>query len=74
MSTAMPARRLPDGTTTKSVRTFTKAWDEIIHPLEERLGVRVYGFDPGFLVQDKETGRSAEIPMWMAKRIVEQTF
>lgn len=67
-------RNLPDGTYTQSVREYIKAWDAIRLPLEQKLGLKTIGYNPGFLMGD--AGATAphstvNIPVWLAKRIIE---
>lgn len=37
---------LPDGTRTAEVKTYAAAWRALGTPIEERMGVRLFGFDP----------------------------
>lgn len=60
---------LPDGTITSSGRTYGKAWADFYEPIERVLGVRVYGFDPSLSMADLNSGGTAQIPMWLARRI-----
>lgn len=64
--------RLPDRSVTNDVKVFDREWDKIIIPLEKKLGVLVLSFDPGFTVLDRnDKSATANIPMWLAKRIIE---
>lgn len=54
-----------------SHKLYVEEWYSIIKPLEKKLGVRTIGFDPGILVCDKTgEGRSIDIPVWLAIRII----
>jgi hypothetical protein len=66
----------PNGKLTKSVKFYLKEWRQIIRPLEKLTGMKVIGFDPGFLLARIENGKTVQgtvdIPMWFAKILVEQ--
>ena len=63
--------RLPGGGYTTSRKEYVKAWYSILEPLKEKLNLGSIGFDPGFLLYDKENERvSVDIPVWLAKRIL----
>ena len=62
--------RLPDGSPAENPEEFAKEWQKFIDPLEKGLGVRVLGFDPGFSITDADGKGSCELPMWMAKKII----
>jgi hypothetical protein len=68
----MKTFRMPDGSITNSLEDFMAAWEAIYRPLEEFLNVRVSGFDPDFLIVDRErpNGSGHTLPMWLARRIV----
>jgi hypothetical protein len=67
----MRTYRKPDGTFTGSAKKYCDAWNALKKPLEDRLGLFSIGFDPGFLMADKESNAPVDIPVWLAKRIVE---
>jgi len=63
--------RLPDGSWTTDVNKFSKEWGKITKPFED-IGFKVIGFDPGIAMCDAETNQGAfEIPLYVAKRLVE---
>ena len=64
--------RLPDGTYTADVDQFSAEWDKLRKPFEA-LGLRIVAFDPGIVLCDntKEFGRSFELPIYAAQRIIE---
>jgi hypothetical protein len=63
--------RLPSGKLTSSTKKYIDEWRKISSKLESILGVDVYGFDPDFGVRDKDSGKSFSLPLWAAKRIIE---
>jgi hypothetical protein len=67
----------PNGKVTESVDFYLKEWRQIIRPLEKLTGMKVIGFDPGFLlvqIKNRKTvqGATVNIPMWFAKILVEK--
>lgn len=65
--------RLPDGTTTNDIQEFGLSWNKIIEPLEQKYGLSVISFDPGFTVYDAlgtPHFTSTHIPMWLALRMI----
>jgi hypothetical protein len=64
----------PNGKLTESVPFYLKEWRQIIRPLEKLTGMKVIGFDPGFLLARVENGKvvqgTVDIPMWFAKILV----
>ena len=66
-------RKLPDGrSVTMSVERYIKEWSAIYKPIENAYGLRLVGFDPGFLFADKEHANSTiDIPVWLAKRMAD---
>ena len=64
--------RLPDGTYTSDVDSWSAEWDELGKPFET-LGFRMVAFDPGIVLCDaRDPGLPAcEMPLYVAKRIIE---
>jgi len=62
--------RLPDGNPSYNPDEFAREWQKLIDPLEKGLSIRVSGFDPGFSVEDINSNNTSQIPMWLAKRII----
>lgn len=65
-------RKLPDGKVTQSTTLYLKKWKEIYQPLEVVYGLKLLGFDPGFLFCEKDhpSGTSISIPMWLAQTML----
>jgi len=65
--------RLPDGRETRNAEHFEREWKALYQPLEQVLGVRVFGFDPGLLVAsaDKPNTPAFIVPLWMARKILD---
>jgi hypothetical protein len=64
--------RLPDGTYTSDVDSWSTEWDKLSKPFEA-LGFRMVAFDPGIVFCDaRDEGLPAcEMPLYVAKRIIE---
>lgn len=67
----MDTYRKASGEYTEDSQVYLDSWYEIINPLEEKLNISVFGFDPGFLARDNETEATVDIPLWLAKRILQ---
>ena len=72
----------PDGTSVTYAEKYLDAWySEIINPLKSRIpGISVVAFDPELHVRDTVEDddnkpawgyRSAELPLWLARRIID---
>ena len=63
--------QLPDESTTTDVDLFAATWEAEYKPLEEALGLRCRGFDPGIHFEDAENNRYAPfvLPLWLVRRI-----
>lgn len=65
--------RTPDGEWTRDVDEYLASWKAISEQLSKKLDLVCIGFNPGFLMKDalEPNNRSIDIPVWLAKRIVE---
>jgi hypothetical protein len=61
--------RLPDGQQTTDSSKYLNEWNELKEAIERVLDVHVYAYDPDISVRDHFSIRSAELPLWLAKRI-----
>lgn len=59
--------RLPDGTTVHSQTKYLKAWDDLIRPVAENLGMEAYGFDPGISLTSKQG--ILQLPLWVVRKL-----
>lgn len=69
--------RGPDGEIIRGTKKYLTAWDKIIRPLEDRLNVKVYAFDPSIQIMRVVDGKPqygtgiVDLPVWLAKKILE---
>ena len=61
----------PDKKLSKNIPDYLKPWIRMQEELTRILNVQHIGFDPGFLVYDPLTERTANIPTWLAEKIIE---
>ena len=61
--------RLPSREYTTSARRYMREWKKFTKAVEQRLGVRVYAFDPNVAVCLHGSQCSAELPLWVARKI-----
>lgn len=54
---------LPRGGITKDSEEYVAEWKKIGNAVAQSLNCRVLGFDPGFLCQPNDGGRSFELPV-----------
>ena len=68
----MPRRqyRKCDGTMTANAKTMADSWYAVIRPIEQCYGLKIMGFDPGFLFRDGASGATVDIPKWLAERML----
>lgn len=64
------ARLRPDGSKAATLDEYVAAWDALKRPIEAALGLRTVYYDPALLLQDPETGRTLELSVEMAMKLV----
>lgn len=60
---------------TTSYRRFNSEWNKIFKPLERITGMKVTGFDPSIQlteIKDKKWQSTVQIPVWLAKRLIDR--
>lgn len=67
----MTERTLTTGLKTRNTRKYLDDWQGIAKKLSKRLDLATVGFDPGFLMRDNGGRGTVDIPLWLAKRILE---
>lgn len=67
----MTERALTNGLMTRNTRKYLDDWQGIAKKLSKRLDLTTIGFDPGFLMRDNNGRGTVDIPLWLAKRILE---
>lgn len=63
-------RLQPDGTKAANLEAYLAAWEALKRPIEAALGLRTVYYDPNLLLQDPETGRTLELSVAMALKLV----
>jgi hypothetical protein len=58
--------RMPNGEVTTSIEEYFDAWRQEAAGIAERTGLRLEGFDPGFLFSDGH--RTIDLPRWFVRR------
>lgn len=61
--------RLPSGNYTTSTRRYLSEWKKLTEAVEQKLGGRVYAFDPGVAVCLTDGRGSCSLPLWVAEKI-----
>ena len=61
--------RLPSGKYTASTRRYLSEWKKLTEAVEQKLGGRVYAFDPGVAVMLPDGRGACSLPLWVAKGI-----
>jgi hypothetical protein len=59
--------KLPDGKTTRSSKTYFKAWRNFAKPICEATGMKLIGFDPEILIGNGTV--SIDLPNWFVQKI-----
>lgn len=54
-------RRLPNGKTTTSLRSYVRAWNQLGRRITKKTGWELMAYDPGFLF-DMGDGRTLTLP------------
>jgi hypothetical protein len=57
--------KLPDGTETTSIKKYKDEWRKFCKPIENRLGLMRFAFDPGALFTID--GKTIDLPNWFIK-------
>lgn len=61
--------RLPSGNYTTSTRRYLSEWRKLTEAVENKLGARVYAFDPDVAVCLPDGRGSCSLPLWVATKI-----
>lgn len=61
--------RLPDNSHTEDADLYVAEWRKMGDRLSDALDVRIFEFDPDFLIDNGENGR-ATVPVWLAQKII----
>jgi hypothetical protein len=63
--------KLPSGKFTASTRRYLSEWRKLTDAVEQRLGARVYAFDPGVAVSLPDGRGGCSLPLWVAQKIAD---
>lgn len=60
----------PDSKQTTSIKKYLTEWDRLKKPIEKAFDMQTVGFDPTLTMKHKNGGKSIEIPVWFAQKLV----
>lgn len=65
------SRYTPYGNLVMTIDEYVKQWDDLIIPLQEKLNVRVFAYNPSISIENNDNpNATAQLPMWLAKKII----